>query len=290
MKEPLVSVTIPTLNSARTLELCLDAVQQQTYGTIEVSVVDGGSTDQTLAISTHHPLKPTVAACPDALLAARYEGVKLARGEFILLLDSDQVLEPDAIKQSVATVQQQKFDMLMLEEDVYKSDTWIERLFRLDRQLIHAVGDLSPLTGVMLPRFYKAELLRRAFEGIPGNVIREAGGQDHAIIYLEAWRLSKNVGMVSNAVRHVEPDSLSEVVRKFYRWGRTSVGAHYDKYEVLLAKKQRPRRGLFSRGLLKQSVGSLVLSLIKAGPYFAGYLIGRRGKQKSADSAQPARR
>ena len=112
--------------------------------------------------------------------------------------------------------------MLVLEEAVYRNDTIIERLFELDRQLVQRVRDFSPYTGVMLPRFYNGDVLREAFANIPEKYLREVGGQDHAIIYYEAWRIDKSVDIVEAAVKHIEPDSLALMWKKFYRWGRTS--------------------------------------------------------------------
>src|SRR5437867_942392 len=48
-----ISVVIPTKDSGRTLERCLMCVREQTYDSVEVVVVDAGSTDQTKAIASH---------------------------------------------------------------------------------------------------------------------------------------------------------------------------------------------------------------------------------------------
>jgi glycosyltransferase involved in cell wall biosynthesis len=274
MKQPLVTISIPTFNSEKFLERCLHAIQEQTYRNIEVNIIDGNSKDATLIIAKKFNVSK-VKTYTHALLGARAEGVALAKGEYTLLLDSDQILEPDAIERAVSLAQNKKFTMLVLEEDVYKDHNLIEKLFKLDRKLIHSVKDFSPYTGVMMPRFYQTDLLKKAFKQIPEEEKKLVGGQDHAIIYHEAWKISNNVGLLSLAVRHIEPDNYPVIWKKFYRWGYTSVNAHYGKYEELLTKKERFRKGLFKKGLMKESFASITLLLLKGVPYKLGYYMGK---------------
>ena len=90
-KEFFVSVIIPTYNNERTLQRCLSSVYIQDYKDFEVICVDGGSTDKTLdiikdfdIIFLNNPHKIEEKAKPLAL--------KKAKGELILLIDSDNVL------------------------------------------------------------------------------------------------------------------------------------------------------------------------------------------------------
>jgi cellulose synthase/poly-beta-1,6-N-acetylglucosamine synthase-like glycosyltransferase len=54
---PLVSIIIPTRNSARTLEKCLESIKHQTYSNIEVIVVDNFSDDETIEIAKKYTEK-----------------------------------------------------------------------------------------------------------------------------------------------------------------------------------------------------------------------------------------
>ncbi len=164
--------------------------------------------------------------------------------------------------------------MLVLEEGVYKCDSFLENLFQLDRKLIHSVKDFDPYTSVMLPRFYKTEVLKKAFASIPQELLESIGGQDHAIIYLEAWKVSTKVDLLSSAVMHIEPNSISHLCKKFYRWGLTSVAAQKSIYSPLLARKEKFRKGLFSGGHIKQSFASILLLLLKGVPFKLGRLVG----------------
>ncbi len=87
MKMPRVSFIIPTMNSERTLERCLQSIRMQDYPDIEIIVVDGGSTDRSLEIARKYADK--VLLQPGPLGLARARGARLATGDILGILDSD---------------------------------------------------------------------------------------------------------------------------------------------------------------------------------------------------------
>ncbi len=277
MSGPLVTITIPTYKSERTIEMCLQAIRRQSYKNIETNIIDGGSENsEILQIAKKYNVRYKF--FPGSLLAARYEGVKIARGKYTLIFDSDQILEKDAIKKAVEMAERNNFDMLVFEENVYKQETFIEKLFVCDRKLINSVNNLSPLTGVIMPRFFNTGFLKKVYGNIPSRYFPNTGGPDHAIVYYEAYKLNNKVGVVKDAVKHLEPSDLFVLFRKFYHWGYTSVDAHYGIYGKLLAQKERFRTGLFSKGFVKESLGSICLLILKGMSFKLGYYMGQLNK------------
>lgn len=271
---PEVVISIPTMNSGESIGRCLEAIGNQTYKHIEVNIIDGGSSDDTVNIARAHGVEQ-VLTYRGGLLGARELGTRIAQGSVIVLLDSDQILEPDAIERAVTMLRDN--DMLVLEEGVYRNETFIEKLFRCDRKLVHSVKDFSPYTGAMLPRVYRSGILRDAFSAMPEEALERIGGQDHAIIYYEAWKISRRAGLVPSAVKHIEPHSLIALWRKFYRWGYTSMDAHLGEYKDLIRKKERFRKGMFTSGLFIASLGSAALLVMKGVPYATGLMAARLG-------------
>jgi len=266
-EEPLVSIVIPTYNSEKTLALCIESIKRQTYKNIEVIVVDSFSTDSTVEIARQKNAR--VVLTHGGLLWARYIGHLHARGSIELLLDSDHILNPATIERGVRMVGQ-GCDMIILEESSYKSTTLTQWLFYIDRRYIHRINDYDPLHGVLLARMYKREVLDKAFKSIsrrlPTRLMYKLVSQDHALIYYEAWRYSKKLCIVKDAVYHIEPRSLSSLVRKFYRYGKTELDLM--KYYPELAKKRRPRK----LKLHPDALVSLMLWSLKAIPYLIGRL------------------
>jgi len=274
MNEPLVSVIIPTYNSERTLEKCLKSVRDQTYKKIELIIVDSYSKDRTVEIAQSFGAK--VIQTEWKLLGARYIGFKESTGDITVLLDSDQILEKTAIERAVQMFK--KYDMLCLEEHTYKPKTWIQKLFEADRQLVHEFAHLhlDPLEGVLLARVYKREILKKAFENIPRELFPSVIAHDHAIIYYEAYRISQKVGIVPNAVWHIEPSSLWVLLKKNYRYGKSTYElVKTGHYRELLKKKVRFRKGATKN--LKAGLQSYLLLFLKGIGYWAGYIAGRLG-------------
>ena len=102
MSSPLVSVIIPTYNRAALACEAVESVLQQTYGNLEIIVVDDGSTDDTTAAMAKYGDKVRYSRRPNAgVNAARNLGIKQARGEFLAFLDSDDLWAPYKIELQV---------------------------------------------------------------------------------------------------------------------------------------------------------------------------------------------
>lgn len=104
---PLVSIITPSFNQVRYLETTLRSVLEQGYPRLEYIVVDGGSTDGSLQVLERY--RPRLAVCisePDAGQAAGInKGLRLAKGEVVAWLNSDDVYLPGAIRQAVEALQ-----------------------------------------------------------------------------------------------------------------------------------------------------------------------------------------
>ena len=91
MTSPAISIIIPTLNSGRILKRCLDSIKKQSFQDYEILVVDGGSTDNTLKIAKKYKCQIIKNPLKSAE-AAKALGLKKARGQYIALIDSDNIL------------------------------------------------------------------------------------------------------------------------------------------------------------------------------------------------------
>jgi len=252
-------------------------VRAQTYRNVEVIVVDSYSRDRTLEIARHYGVRTVLTRWK--LLGARYLGFRGSRGDLILMLDSDQVLKTrDVIERAVKAME--NHDMLVLEEFTYRPRTWIQKLSEADRKLVHSLPHihLNPIEGVLLARMYRREILEEAFKKIPKELYPIVVAHDHAIIYYEAYKVSNNVGILTNAVWHIEPEKLTELIKKNMRYGASTYKLieHDPHYRGLIRRKMRVRIGIHKN--LKLGLQSLALLLLKGIGFYTGYLLALLSK------------
>ncbi len=99
----LVSVIMPCYNSSKYLSKSIESVIQQTYGNIELIIIDDCSTDNSLSIindfiSKDKRIKLLKLEKNSGAAIARNKGIKLAKGKFIAFLDSDDYWLKDKLK------------------------------------------------------------------------------------------------------------------------------------------------------------------------------------------------
>lgn len=92
------SVVIPCHNQGEYLPTALDSVRAQSYPAAEIVVVDDGSTDETADVAATDPSVTYQWQPNQGLSAARNTGLALAQGEYVLFLDADDWLLPNALK------------------------------------------------------------------------------------------------------------------------------------------------------------------------------------------------
>ena len=106
---PRVTALVPAYNAAAWLAETLDSALAQSFRDFEVVVVDDGSSDATGAIAdryaAQHPERIRVIHQANAgLPAARNAAIAAARGEYLALLDADDVWRPDHLQRAVAAL------------------------------------------------------------------------------------------------------------------------------------------------------------------------------------------
>ncbi len=92
-----VSVIIPVKNGEEYINQCLTSIFSQTYKFLEVIIVDGGSKDRTLEISSNFDTK-IIHQVSKGVSSARNEGIKKATGKYIAWCDIDDFYAPNKIE------------------------------------------------------------------------------------------------------------------------------------------------------------------------------------------------
>jgi glycosyltransferase involved in cell wall biosynthesis len=101
--KPLVSVIIPTFNRANLVKEAIESVLAQTFQDVEIIVIDDGSTDETKEVVSKMPSDKTHYIYQNNMgpAAARNAGIRIARGQYIAFLDSDDLWLPKKLEKQL---------------------------------------------------------------------------------------------------------------------------------------------------------------------------------------------
>lgn len=122
---PLISVIVPTLNEARTLAPTLNPLQSQRQRDIEIILVDGGSSDETIDIAA--PLVDTLMECQPGRALQMNTGAACAKGDLLLFLHADTLLSAKALP-ALKSLLQEKSEFWGRFDVTADSDRWIYQL------------------------------------------------------------------------------------------------------------------------------------------------------------------
>ena len=116
---PLVSVIVPVYNVERYVDECLASIRAQTYANLEILVVEDCSTDGSLQALTPHLDDPRVRLIRHGknggLSAARNTGIEAATGEYVMFVDSDDLVDTTLVACCVDCAQQMDAELVTYE-------------------------------------------------------------------------------------------------------------------------------------------------------------------------------
>lgn len=261
---PLVSVIIPAYNCAAYIRDAVDSVLAQDYPSIEIIVVDDGSTDGTAA---------ALAACGDRVrvlsqanrgcAAARNLGIAHAAGRYVAFLDGDDAWWPGKLRLQVDALRREGYRMAYSRFIVWRPDAGgrhppPERMFA-GEGAAH-VSDCALVTGDTYDALLLDCIVWTSTVIVEKSVLLEAGGFDEALQLGEDYdlwlRLSRRLPMLGiaqpTALYRQHPASITRgartvnyeylvLTRALQRWGSGASGASG-------AMRKRLARSMFNHG------------------------------------------
>ena len=116
-----ISVIVPIYNSIDCLEKCVRSICAQTYANLEILLVDDGSTDGTDKLCERLALEDsrirTYHKKNGGASSARNVGIRLASGEYLGFVDSDDYLEPDMYELLMKSMREQPVSIVQISRD-----------------------------------------------------------------------------------------------------------------------------------------------------------------------------
>ena len=123
----LISVVVPVYKVEKYLERCIQSIVTQSYGNIEIILVDDGSPDKCPIICDQWKEKDSrirvIHKKNGGLSDARNEGIRIAKGEYIAFVDSDDYVHPQFIEILYSVITQRQADVVACEYEEVSADS-----------------------------------------------------------------------------------------------------------------------------------------------------------------------
>lgn len=233
---PKVSIIIPVYNVEDYVEECLRSALNQTYQSIEIVIVNDGSTDNSVKICNDlikEDSRASLLSKPNGgLSSARNFGLEHARGEFVFFLDGDDVVDERAIECLVAAQEAYSVDLVAARlGKTAKGDRFYGEAVRtgdivdgeaLLEMMLHLNGETGSACGKLILRSLFDDLCfpeGQLFEdfGVMARLFSRASKAfvSPAIVYGYTTRDGSITGKKSYGLHHVEGMEASlDVVRR----------------------------------------------------------------------------
>lgn len=125
-QNPLITVIVPVYNTATYLRPCLDSICAQTYTNIEILCVNDGSTDNSAEILEEYASKDSrvkiITQENAGLSAARNSALKVAKGEWVTGIDSDDYILPETLELCARHMSDPEIDLIRYNIEDFRDD------------------------------------------------------------------------------------------------------------------------------------------------------------------------
>lgn len=215
-----VSIITIAYNSEKTIARAMESVLAQTYANIEYLIIDGASADQTVDIAESFQTKMQakgihlriVSEPDDGIYDAMNKGIRLATGEIIGILNSDDWYEPNAVSVVKEVFCNSDCDLMFANIRMHKADgsSFVKkarlRKFQTSRDWNHPT------------MFVKADVYKR-------HLFRKKGIHDDYGCYLQLRKEGLNIAVADKVLANFQMGGASN-----HKSLREAVNRIYDRY------------------------------------------------------------
>lgn len=235
MQNTLISVVIPAYKVEKYLEKCIDSITNQSYGNLEIIIVEDGSPDGTAKLCDVLAAKDSrirvIHKENGGVSQARNTGIAEAKGKYICFVDGDDWVEHDMCEKAIEAMEKHDADVVMwsyLREYADRSAPKLiyseDRVFegeavqkKLKQRIIGLSGKelahpenadcLSPVWG----KLYKTELLK----DLRFIDLKTIGTNEDGLFNIDVFARTKKVVFINEYLYHYRKDNAVSITSKF---------------------------------------------------------------------------
>lgn len=256
---PLISIIVPVYQAEAFLEKCLNSLCGQTYSNLEILLVDDGSRDRSGSICDAYAEKdPRVKVIHKenaGVSAARNSALDQFQGQYLMFVDSDDYIRPDAVELMLHRMQTDGSDLAVAQ--VVKVDeqenlltanyTWMRDCVMTKEEAFRHLGCAEEFPCYACCKLYRREV----YEGIRFPAL--ACGEDLWLWPLVLDRCEK-VSVLSDVLYFYFQHSASAVHTKQDSKIMDSINAAVHTAQILLSKGMEENAGVYFTSAVHQAM------------------------------------
>lgn len=228
-----VSVVIPNYNGKNYLRACIDSVIAQEGVAFEIIVIDNASTDETYEwIKGYSSVKFYRLHQNYGFSKAVNEGIKMAKAEYVLLLNNDTVLESDFLKEMLTEIEK--------DERIFAVSSQMINYY--NREVIDDAGDEYTLLGWAYKRgdgekLEAYEKGKKVFSACAGAALYRKSAFEKIGLFDETFFAYMEDVDISYRARIYGYYNIYSPKAKVYHIGSATSGSKYNTFKVELAAR-----------------------------------------------------
>lgn len=200
VENPLISIIVPVFNVERYIDACLVSIRQQTYQNLEIIVVEDCSTDNSLKALEPHLADKRIRLIQHAqnggLSAARNTGIEAATGEYLMFVDSDDVVELSLVEVCFRATQMLNADVITYDCIPFGDDEPIKPAV-VDVEQLAKSGERSGCEYFELPHFTWLKFVR-------AELFKDSGLRFPVGLCYEDWPIHWWLGFTASSIYRIE--------------------------------------------------------------------------------------
>ncbi len=223
----LFSVIVPIYNVEKYLCRCIDSVLGQTFTDYELILVDDGSPDVCPDICDRYSEKITNAEIRvihkknGGLVSARCAGIRAAEGAYVVCLDADDALLPDALENAAGILRETNADIVSF--SYVKTDESGRRTEKCDDILREGEYGRAEIESEVFPKLILDREMHHAFYFLWGRAIRRTLIEKHQLAVDEKISLGEDICCLAPCFLNAERVYVSRKAAYLYTVRKTSI-------------------------------------------------------------------
>jgi len=257
-----------------TIEYVLKSIQQQSFRDYDVTCVNSSENPKLKGLLKEYGVNEIRVEPHTKHLEARYLAHVNSSGKFRLLLDSTRPLRQDAFE--VLITQYANFEAVCIKEGSLGLGFWVRQAEILSYLSGYSdIKDKTSKIAYVLPRFYREEVLTRAFkfikENIDDHLFADISYGEHHLIYDAARVAPDHIGITDETlIDHFEDASSRAIFRKYLWYGKSQKTLNQIKFNSN-AKNLISHKRPFSTRTVLPKIKTIPIRFLRTSAFIIGY-------------------